>query len=101
MKQTPARVADIEAAFRASGGPIYAYRGYDTAMQDAYDIEDPMADMSSDWVPPVVEDTGQWDEGDAALMENYEMLEPPAPAMAMPDESSAVDPSSRRARLVG
>ena len=92
FEQTPARVADIEAAFRASGGPIYAYRGYDTAMQDAYDIEDPMADMSGDWMPPVVEDTGQWDEGDAALMENYEMLEPPVP-MAMPDEMTGEAPA--------
>lgn len=38
---------------KAEGGPVYAYRGYDTAMQDAYDIEDPNADLSSSWVPPV------------------------------------------------
>ena len=55
-EQTPTRVEDIIAAFpvnRAGGGPIYAYRGIDTAMQDAYDIEDPNADLSSGWVPPV------------------------------------------------
>ena len=86
--QTPERAKDLYNALTPglgfySGGPVYAYRGYDTAMQDAADIEDPMADLSGGWVPPVVEDTGGWDAGDAALMENYEMLEADPAAAAL------------------
>ena len=73
FEQTPTRVRDLQAAFMEDGGmvhpdaiadermhrdhlmPVYAYRGYDTAIQDAADIEDPLADMSSGWTPPVYE----------------------------------------------
>ena len=65
---------DAEGVRRSMGGPIYAYRGYDVAEQDAYDIEDPNTDLSSGWIPSVVPETGGWDAGDEALMQNYEML---------------------------
>ena len=58
--QTPQRAKDVydsltpNLGFNA-GGPIYAYRGYDVAQQDAFDIEDPNADLSGGWLPPVYE----------------------------------------------
>lgn len=39
--------------YKAEGGPVYAYRGYDVAQQDVREIEDPTADLSSSWVPPI------------------------------------------------
>lgn len=82
--QTPERAKDVYSALTPglgfkTGGPVYAYRGYEAAEQDAYDVEDPNLDLSSGWNPPVVPEPGGWDAGDAALMENYEMLEPVVP----------------------
>lgn len=56
--QTPERAKDVYNALTpglgfADGGPVYAYRGYDVAQQDVQEIEDPTADLSSSWVPPV------------------------------------------------
>ena len=56
--QTPERAKDVYSAFTPGlgferGGPVYAYRGYGVAEQDAYDIEDPNTDLSSGWTPPV------------------------------------------------
>ena len=71
--QTPERAKDVYSALTPNlgfekGGPVYAYRGYDVAEQDAYDIEDPNTDLSSGWEPGFSVDGGasQWDAGDEA-----------------------------------
>ena len=99
--QTPERAKDVYSAFTPGlgfekGGPVYAYRGYDVAEQDAYDIEDPNTDLSSGWTPPVVPETGEWDAGDEQLMQNYEMLEPPVPAGPDSDLGTSTAPHLER-----
>ena len=81
--QTPQRAKDVHDAFTPglgfnAGGPIYAYRGIDVAQQDAFDIEDPNADLSAGWTPPV------YDENEISPMEQAILDEEAAAAAAPP-----------------
>ena len=100
-EQTPTRAKDLYSAFQPGlgfqqGGPVYAYRGYDTAMQDAFDIEDPNADLGAGWTPPVYEADEISPMEQAILDQEAAGMDAPMPtppsAMGIPDESSGEIP---------